>query len=66
MWGWLCAIVKGILAAILGVAAKEIRTEVEKPNTVQDENTPPKLKAAVDADIRARLDRMRSRGGDRP
>lgn len=61
MWGWLKSIVQGFFAALFGCAAKEIRTELEKPKTIENENTPEGLKDSVDADVRDELARMQSR-----
>lgn len=63
MWGWLAAIIQGFFAALFGVAAKEIKTEIQKPKTIEDEKTPPALKSAVDADIAGKLARMRGETG---
>jgi hypothetical protein len=54
MWGWLEAIVEAILKVIFGEAEKEIT----KPTTIEDEQTPEKLKSAVDADVKHKLDEL--------
>jgi hypothetical protein len=59
LWGWLKALVQGFFAAFFRVAAKEIRTQLEKPRTIEDANTPKNIKDAVDADVRDKLKRMR-------
>lgn len=68
MWGWLKAILAAFFGELFGVAAKEIRTELEKPKTVENANTPQELKDSVDNDVRdqlARMQREASRGRDK-
>ena len=56
LWGKTCA-------ALFGVAAREIRTEIEKPHTIEDANTPPEIKASADAAARAAIERLRKQAG---
>jgi len=55
MWGWLEAIIEAIARALFG----EVVKQVEKPKTIEDENTPKNLKADVDADVQRQLDQLR-------
>ena len=55
-----CAWFVGAIAkALFGTVADVVVKQAEKPDTIQDAQTPEKLKAAVDADVQHQLDELR-------
>lgn len=58
MWNWLKAIVQGLFAAVFDWG----QAQVEKPPTITDEKTDPKIKRDWDSYI---ADKLRDKNNDR-